>query len=418
MARGAKIKLGKDAVSDNGKAVQPDNGNGSQLANETPSNQEDTQTMVQETEQAFAGAGNTDDQDGNNTSLAEGAVSTTNTTTNANNGGSEEEPDEELKVRQNMTPEDLRKAYEKDIRKFGRNQALGALAKIGMAEKLLEGTVNDVFRIAEFPGGKSINDAHDMYHLFASQRKDFTDLDLKSGSFSQNVKKYEAVINLGQQHRDEALGWFGKVCDIFKKAVAQPDLRKDIKLADAGIFEAVVDVIREQLSRDSAANASEPLLDDAEILEAMKSHNVSKVVDAAMKLVEAVKALNAANDGVETKSGKGNFKGLNHDRLKSIIEELNDFATHDLNPNDITTYRNGTKPPKKTRRNTKPITSATSPDQSPSASHPNGGNGGNGSGVPTSTHGASGTGDAETNSGDTSVDIEEQEEAQAQADME
>ena len=335
MARGAKIKLG------NGKSVTP-----------TP---EDTETMVQETQEAFGSQSDYEDQNGGTALTSDNGG---DTAPPANGNGAEEEIDEDLKqpkAAKNLTEEDKRREYATRIRKLGRSFAAAATSKWELGEILLEGTISGVYTVAEYPGGVTVNSAEEVYTLFRGQSKTWTEAEAKGQSFNQNVKKFENIVTLGQAYPNEAQEWYGRVRDIYVDATSKTDVRKSIKHADSGLFEAVVDVIREQLARNTAAKAITPLLtgdlkDGGEILKTMRKKDTPRSVSAIQKLAEMMKAGTLANDGLETKGGKGNFKGLNNDKLTAILQELQDFALNDLPKDQKEEFRAATAKQKRTRR--------------------------------------------------------------------
>jgi hypothetical protein len=275
--------------------------------------------------------------------------------------------DEDLVNRQSSVT-DKRKAYMTKIRKLGRDHALGTASTMALAEMLLEGTVNGAFTIAsvDLGAGKygKRDDALDAYRAFREQDKSFTSADADKTSFNSKLKMYQNVVYLGMTHGADAQKFFGLVKDTYADASA--DMRKSFKNFN-GIFEAVSDVIREQLARDTAAGGKANLMSDGmeandtgeieqvgpnEIEEAFRK-TIPSTDDAVKHMIEGWKALTLAQDGRTTKNATSSFVGLKDDRLADIIVELQDFASKNLSPQQHASFIAGTST-KRTRRVIKP----------------------------------------------------------------
>lgn len=269
-----------------------------------------------------------------------------------------------------QTTQEKRAYYMREIRKLGRAYAGGVLSTLGLAEKLLEGTVNDALGIFEMPTGGKQNDALEMYKLFRMPDRTSKPIDTSTGSFLSAVKKYENVIYLGMNHPADAQEWFGAVRDIYEEKNALPDIKKSLKPFN-GTFEAISDIIREQLDRDGKAGGAAPLLDDDEIFNAMLRKEKTYEDDAITALVEAYKKLNLARDGkTPTKGGKGGFSGLKDQQLVDIIQSLQDYAFNDLDPTGQARFKASTAKQKRQRRT---IIAPKGTSQAGASIQPNGG---------------------------------------------
>lgn len=258
--------------------------------------------------------------------------------------------DEDLLINQRSSAKDKKDYYMKEARKAGRDFANGMASQITLAEKILEGAVNGSLTYAEYPNDTKQDDALDMYKAFRMPKKDSPAIDITSGAFNNNVAKYRAMIYLGMNHRDNAQEWFGSVVDIYNEKSVLPDVRKSLKNFN-GTFEAVADVVREQLARDTkAAPNVADLMDEDEIFDAMRKKEATSDDDAVTQLIDAWKSLNLAYNGKATKSGKGNFPGITNPKLASIIEELQDFAKKELDPKGSASFSAGTTKQKRSRR--------------------------------------------------------------------
>lgn len=295
-----------------------------------------------------------------------------------------DEVDEDLQqpasnVNQKSSLKDKRDYYMREARKAGRDYLGGQASQITLAEKALEGAVNDALTYAKYPNGTVQDDALELYKAFRMPRKTDPVVDTTTGSFNSNVGKYRNMIFLGMAHRADSQAWFGKVVDIYRAKSAMPDVRKSLKPFN-GDFEAAMDIVREQLERDTKAGGVAPLLSDGapddngietepnEIFDAMLKKDKTYTDDAVTQLIEAFKSLMLAKDGKQSKSGKGNFIGIINPRLDALIEELQDFAKTELDAAGSTKFSVGTHKQKRTRRVIKaPVVAgnADDPDANP-----------------------------------------------------
>ena len=158
------------------------------------------------------------------------------------------------------------------------------------------------------------------------------------------------------RHGDDAAAWFHNVADIYTRNLAEPDLKKSMK-PFRGVFEAVSDVIRAQLSLDGADVA--PLMDDDDIWQALKRPDPNAGDEIMKHIVSAWKALNLAHDGkTANKEGKYGFVGLKSPELKDIIQKLHDFGFNNLDPARTQTFKSetGNKKARKRRSIVAPTT--------------------------------------------------------------
>ena len=253
-------------------------------------------------------------------------------------------------VNQRSSIADKRKFYINEIRKLGRAYQGAAVSTLGLAEKLLEGTVIDAFAYAELPNGMKQDDALEMYKLFRMPNKDSKPIDVSSTDFNSNVAKYRNIIFLGMNHKSDAQQWFGEVIDVIEEKTASPDIKKSMKNL-RGTFEFLADVVREQLDRDGKGGGSAPLMDEDEIFKSLLKKDKVFNDDAITALVEAYKKLNLARDGkTPSKSGKGGFVGIKDQQLVDIIQTLQDYAFNDLDPGNANRFKAATAKQKRTRR--------------------------------------------------------------------
>lgn len=276
----------------------------------------------------------------------------------------DEEIDEDLQINRQSSVKDKREHYTRKTRAEGRKYADGVNSTIAFADNLLEGTCNDAFVVAEYPDGHKQDDALEQYKIFRMPTKNSKPVDTTSTDFNSNVGKYRNVIYLGMKHKAGAQKWFADAKESYERHMAIPEDRKSMKTF-RGTFEAVVDLVREQLARDSQqASGVAPLMTEDELFDAMRKKD-NTPDDAALDLViDAYKKLLLAKDGKEAnkKTGKGGFAGIKDDAFTEVIQSLQDFAFNDLSAQRSQVFKAKTSKQKRTRRVIK-APGAPTPDQ-------------------------------------------------------
>lgn len=235
--------------------------------------------------------------------------------------------------------------YLQKARELGKVNVKGKLSLIALAESCVDGGVEDALKITDAKDGDS--DAIDMFARFNHPiGKPIPATDQES-SFRTNARKLKWFIKLGNHYGAAGKKFFSDVHELHLRCYGDKSVRESLKYA--ATYEAVLNVIRNQMMK-AETKPDAPLMNEDEQFQVMLKGEKTDL-DAIDYLIDAFKALMAADEGRQENSKKGIAArtGLHSPEVKDLMERIRDFVA-DLGDDEKTRFFEGTSPKKKGKK--------------------------------------------------------------------